>query len=143
MGTLKRLFSKRKIKISDDHTQEIDPFYSDIDIEQIGIYQIHFNRIIEKVDVSNYTKWSMGKDFNKTKLESDDEWIIEQLLIAAEDGINGALLQNMVNQYFFADILQRQSEKSRWISRVIHRNFPDDYFPDGNTLRKMMELLSL
>lgn len=138
----KLLGKKNKIKIAEIHSQEIDPFYSEIDIEQIGLYQLHFNKILEKVDVLNYTKWSLSQDYDREKLNGDDEWMYDYLVNAEKDGINGGILQNMVNQYFFADILQREAEKSIWISRVIHRKSDEDYFPDGQQLRRIMELLS-
>ena len=63
------------------------------------------------------------------------------LLKAEKDGINGALLQNMVNQYFFADILQREQDKHHWTRRVMHPR-DTEYFPGGTQTRIMLEMVS-
>ena len=90
----------------------------------------------------NYTHWSMSRDYDRTRLDTDDEWMGDVLEQAQQDGLVGAFLQNMVNQYFFADVLQREEDQRRWVRRVMHPQGPTEYFPPAAQMRGMMEVLS-
>lgn len=142
MGILDKLFGKKKkIEISPIYNQEIDSYYELVQIELIGMYQHHFDRIIKSIDVNNYTKWSLSQEHNKEKLQKEDDWMYDQFVEIENSGLKGGLLQNMINQYFFADQLMREMDKSSWVKRVLYRKYPNDYFPDGSQMRGMMNML--
>ena len=146
MGFLNSLLKKPvKLRIPTEHQREpVDPFYADFNVEDISLYQLHFNRIVEHVDLANYTKWSMSDDsHDRARREADDKWMYDYLMrIEKEERVKGAVLQNMVNQYFFADILERELQKDHWISRVLHRQPTDDYFPDAARTHMVVGMVS-
>jgi len=146
MGTIEKfirsLFKRSNTNIPQEHFRNVDPLYAAINIEDVGVYKRYFDNIIAHVDVDNYTKWSMSRDYDRNQLQKDDAWMYQILLEADRDGIKGALLQNMVNQYFFADILERHLDKPRWVRRVMHPDPERNYFPDGRTMRLIMERVS-
>ena len=142
MGLFKRIFgSRRRTRIPHEHSEPVDPLYSDINVEDVGVYQRYFDKIIAHVNVENYTRWSMSRSYDRRNLEADDDWMYGVLQEAERDGISGGMLQNMVNQFFFADILMREQDKRCWIRRVMHPH-PTDYFPGGAQTRTMMEMVS-
>lgn len=142
MNIFKKIFSSKPLKtqIPNFQMEAIVAFYERIPIEEIALYQIHFDKIINKLDVSNYTKWSKSKKYDRIKLGEEDKWMYEMLVKAEGDGINGALLQNMINQYFFADIFQREIDKKWWVQRVVYGKYTD-YFPNAQRMRNILELL--
>ena len=143
MGILDRLFRRRpRTRVPREHAEPVDPFYADISVEDIGVYQRYFHKIIGHVDVGNYTDWSMSCEYGRLRMDADDEWMDDVIREANRDGISGALLQNMVNQYFFADILEREQDKQHWVRRVMHPRPPQEYFPPGAQMRGMMEMVS-
>ena len=143
MGILGRLFRRRpRASVPREHSEPVDPFYVDINVEDIGVYQRYFDKIIGHVDVGNYTDWSMSRENDRLRMDADDEWMDDVFREANRDGISGALLQNMVNQYFFADMLEREQDKQHWVRRVMHPRSPREYFPPAAQMRGMMEMVS-
>ncbi len=146
MRFLNFLFKRSvKLQIPTEHLREpVDPFYADFNVEDISLYQLHFNRIVEHVDLVNYTKWSKSDDsHDRARREADDVWMYDYLMrIEKEEGVKGAVLQNMVNQYIFADILVRELRKDHWINQVLHPRPTDDYFPDAARTRMVVGLVS-
>ena len=143
MGILGRLFRRRaRTHIPLEHSEPVDLFYAEINVEDIGVYQRFFDRIIGHVDVTNYTNWSMSREYDRPRMDADDAWMYEVFHAADRDEISGGLLQNLVNQYFFADMLEREKDKRRWVRRVMHPRPPHEYFPPGAQMRGMMEAVS-
>ena len=139
---LHRLFRQLpKTNIPPAHREPVDPLYADINVEEIGVYQRYFDEIVRHVDLDNYTKWSMSREYDRAKMDVDDAWMYQVLLKAEKDGISGPLLQNMANQYFFADILERETEKHHWVRRVMHPH-ATEFFPGATQMRLMMESVS-
>lgn len=131
------IFSGIKNKI-----KGIDPFYEQIKNEEIGLYQHYFNKIILSIDISNQTKWSKSQGYNKEQLDKDDD-LMENIIIneAKKDGLIPRFLQVMLNQYFFADVYQRENIKDSWVKKVIYRK-DIDYFPDGWSMCNLLEKLN-
>jgi hypothetical protein len=147
MRFLNSLFGSRApkqsvLRIDPRHgKQPVDPFYVNFDIEKIAAYQRHFERIVAKVDVENYTKWSQSAAYNRQGLDADDEWTHEYVKQAEQqDCISGDVLLTIVNQFYFADWLAREMDRGEWVKRVLYRQ-PTDYFPDANRLRMVLSLV--
>ncbi len=86
------IFRRRpRIEIPQEHAEPLDRLYVDICVEDIGVYQRYFEKIIEHVDVANYTQCSLSREYDCAKLDSDDEWMHGVLQQANQDGIAGAL----------------------------------------------------
>jgi hypothetical protein len=47
----------------------------------------------------------------------------------------------MVNQYFFADERFHELDQDTWVTRVLRRK-DVDYFPDGFSVRRLLETVS-
>jgi hypothetical protein len=129
----KRMLSKLK---------GIDPFYEDMKVEQIALYQHYFAKIIQAVDVSNSTSWSRSEPYDRSRLAADDE-VMEKIIVgeAAREGLSPSYLQIIVNQYFLADERFRELDKDTWAKRVLYRK-EVDYFPDGWATRRLLEKAS-
>lgn len=121
---------------------DIDPFYEEIEKDQIASYQEYVKKLINLIDIENHTKWAQRKLYNKQQMNKDEQ-TMENIIVnqAAKEGLNPALLQVMLNQYFFADPYQRAMDKDNWAWRVIHRKDVDD-FPDGLAMRNLLEKLT-
>lgn len=117
----------------------IDPFYEDVEVEQIGLYQRYFAKVIGAVDVWNNTQWSRSECYDRARLAADDE-VMEKIIVeeATRKGLSASYLQIMVNQYFFADEYFRELDRDTWVRRVIYRK-DVDYFPDGWSTRRLLE----
>ncbi|NTU50623.1 MAG: hypothetical protein HGA87_07110 [Desulfobulbaceae bacterium] len=133
MSFLKGLLNKAK---------GIDPFFEDVKTEQIDLYQHYFKKVIQSVDVSTQTGWSMGKSYDREQFLRDQD-LMEQIICgeAGPEGLSPAILQVIVNQYFFADVYQREMDREQWTKRVIYRKNPD-YFPSGWGVRKILDEVS-
>ena len=120
----------------------IDPCYEEVKTEQVGLYQHYFSKLINSIDIDTQTKWSQSKDYDRQQMAKDEE-VIEKIvtLEAASEGLSPAILQVMVNQYFFADVYQRELDKENWVKRVLHRK-DVDYFPDGWQVRTLLEKIT-
>jgi hypothetical protein len=130
-------FSRIKTKI-----KGIDPFYEEVRTEQIGLYQHYFSKLINSIDIDTQTMWSQSKDYDKQQMAKDEE-VIEKIVTveAVHEGLYPAILQVMVNQYFFADVYQRELDKEKWVKRVLHRK-DVDYFPSGWQVRTLLEKIT-
>lgn len=120
----------------------IDPFYEQIKNEQIDLYQHYFNKIILSIDIGNQTKWSKSQSYNKEQMNKDDD-LMENIIIneAKKEGLIPRFLQVMLNQYFFADVYQRENVKGSWVKKVIYRK-DVDFFPDGWNMCNLLEKLN-
>jgi len=128
------MFEKLKAKLL-GHAE----FYSDLAASQVAMYQLYFDKVMSEVDVLNNTHWSRGQQYDRIRLSLDDkamERIIAKEAVAA--GLNPAYLQIIVNQYFFADELQREFDRNQWVKRVLNRK-QVDYFPDPWAVRKALQ----
>ncbi len=91
------IFSKVKNKITG-----IDSFYGEVQREQIGLYQHYFDKIIDSIDIDTQTKWSKSEKYNREQMEKDEDAMEIIANEAAREGLAPAILQVMVNQYFFS-----------------------------------------
>jgi hypothetical protein len=109
----------------------IDPFYSEIRKNQVELYQAYFERLLKAVNVDNFTKRSSGEEYDKTVADQDDKKIENIVVEEAQikDELLPVYLQVIFEQYFFADVWKRETDKHNWVHRVIHRKSVD-YFPD-------------
>lgn len=122
MGLLDFLSGKPKIT---------EPAYDDIPMEHIALYQYFFEKIIDFVDVENYTKWAKGHKHDRSQHDVDDERM-EKFVFKefSNTKLSPATMQVMVHQYFFADVFKREADKKKWVYRVMHRK-EIDYFPSA------------
>ncbi len=116
-----------------------DPFYEEVKTEQIGLYQHYFSKLINSIDIDTQTKWSQSNDYDRQQMAKDEE-IMERIIAveAAGEGLSPAILQVMVNQYYFADAYQRELDKENWVKRVLHKK-DVDYFPGGWQMRTLLD----
>ena len=103
-----------------------DRFYSEVPREHISLYQHYFTKVINSIDVDTETNWSMSKPYNKEQFKKD-EAVMEEIIVseAAAEGLSPAIFQVIVHQYFFADVYQREMDKSHWVQRVMRLKEPD------------------
>lgn len=109
----------------------IDPFYSEIRKDRVGLYQAYFERLLEVVNIDNFTKRSTGEEYDKAVADQDDI-TIEKIIVdeaQTKDVLLPVYLQVILEQYFFADVWKRETDKHNWVNRVMHRKSVD-YFPD-------------
>ena len=109
----------------------IDPFYSDIRKNQVDLYQKYFERLLNVVDIDNSTKRSRGEDYDKA-ISEKDEMTIESIIVEEgqeKDNLLPVYLQVILEQYFYADVWERERDKHHWVNRVLRRENVD-YFPD-------------
>ena len=113
----------------------IDPFYAEIPKDKIVAYQRYVERVLSTVNVSNYTNWTMGKEYDKAIMQEDDRRMEEIIRgeAVASDRLIGPFLQVMLHQYYAADIVAREMDKEDWVRRVMHRE-RIDYFPDPRAI---------
>lgn len=117
----------------------IDPFYEEVKTEQIDLYQHYFSKLVNSIDIDTQTKWSQSKDYDRQQMSKDEEAMEKIITVeAASEGISPAILQVMVNQYFFSDVYERELDKENWIKRVLHRK-DVDYFSGGREVRTLLE----
>ena len=121
------------------------PYYSKIDENNINIYQKYFEKIIKNVHVGNFTKWSLNHEYDKKQLERDNKVIIRYIDEATDIGLNSKYLKMIVFQYFFADVIAREINKSEWVSTVIniHKQGNRSFFPPALQLEKTLFLSNL
>lgn len=119
---MKRLIAKIK---------GIDPFYLEIKKSQVELYQAYFERLLEAINVDNYTKRSSGEEYDKAVANLDDNTIEKITVEEAQnkDNLLPVYLQVILEQYFYADVWKREFDKHGWVHRVLHRKSVD-YFPD-------------
>ena len=117
----------------------IDPFYEELDIEKIALYQHYFNKVINTIDVDNHTRQARRKEYDKQQMEMDEE-IMEKIIAvkASTAGLFPVILQVLTTQYFFADTYEREKDKDAWVKRVMNRKAVD-YFPSGWATHEMLE----
>lgn len=126
MRIMKRLIAKIK---------GTDPFYSEMEKNKIGLYQKYFDRLLKSVNVDNFTNRSAGKEYDKAVARQDDITIEKIIVEEAQkkDGLLPVYLQVIFEQYIFADVWERESDKHNWVNRVLHRKNVD-YFPDATRI---------
>ena len=109
----------------------IDPFYSEIKKNQVGLYQAYFERLLLSINVDNFTRRNSGEKYDN-KVANQDGNIIEKIITKEaqiKDDLLPVYLQIILEQYFFADAWERETDKHNWVHRVMHRKRVD-YFPD-------------
>jgi len=113
-----------------------DPIHGSVEQGKERIYQRYFERILDKIDVQNFTNQTLGKTHDSHRRESDYK-IVEEIVNTAADnhGLLPVVLQVMLEQFFWADVYMREFDKSKWIYRVMDRE-DDDFFPDSMTVYK-------
>lgn len=114
----------------------VDSIYENVKSGTEALYQQYFERALSKIDVENFTNQTRGKFCNKQKLTSDYK-LVEKITTEAKekDDLSPMVLQVMLEQYFWADVIFREMEKGKWIYRVINRK-DEDFFPDSMTIYK-------
>ena len=116
-----------------------ESLYFNLQSDQILLYQHYFNKVLNAVDVNNYTMWAEGKNCDKSKMSIDDKKMQDIITNeASSEGLDPAYLQVMVHQYFFADVWQRESDKNSWVKQVLNRK-STDYFPDSWAVYKLLK----
>lgn len=121
--------------------KSIDPFYEDVKMEQIDLYQHYFSKLISSIDLDTQTKWSQSKDYDRKQMEKDEEIMGKIAGEAASEGLSPDIFQVMVNQYFLADVYQREMDRENWIKRILHRK-DVDYFPGGRQVRTLLDIVT-
>ena len=98
------------------------------------LYQKYFEEALSKIDVQNFTNQTLGKPFDKARIESDYR-VVEEISNKAKDcgNLSPAIIQVMLEQYFWGDAYMREMEKNKWIYRVMNRK-DEDFFPDSTTV---------
>lgn len=131
------IFSKLKSKLNG-----IDPAFEEVKSEQIGLYQHYFDKVINSIDLVTQTNWSQSKEYDRQQMNLDEE-VMEKIIAvdAAHEGLSPAILQIMVNQYFFADVYQREIDRDNWVKRVMYRK-NEDYFPSGWAVFSLLQKVS-
>ena len=117
-----------------------DPAYADINENQIRLYQKYLDGLFTVIDVDNYTLWSTSKEYDKEKMKRDDR-LMEKVCCteAASHGLSPAVLQTMVNQYFFADPWLREQYQGTWVDTVVYNNDKVSFFPGAGDTRKLLD----
>ena len=120
-----------------------DPFYKEINEDQIALYQKYLDGLFAVIDIYNYTLWSMSKDYDRKRLERDDR-LMEKLCCeeAPSHDLSPVYLQIMVNQYFFADAWLRERYQSTWVETVVYNQERVTFFPEARKVRKLLEAVS-
>ena len=120
----------------------VDPAYDDVTDAQLPRYQLYIDKVLAEIDIDTETAWSANRPYDKQQFFRD-EATIERIIAheAAAEGLNPAVLQVMVNQYFFADVYQRERDRDRWAYRVLHRK-DVDYFPDPVAIADLLNRAS-
>ena len=111
----------------------IDYFYTDLNTEQIALYQKYVNRMLEAVNVNNLTERSLGRMHDKPAVDADYKKIDAILTEAEKDSLEPGYLQVIFEQYIFADAMMREKYKSSWVKTVMKRK-STDFFPDPNAI---------
>ena len=120
-----------------------DPFYTDVNEDQISLYQGYLDRLVGMLDIENIIQWLMSKKYDREKLLRDDR-LLEKICCedAESDGLSAVYLQIMINQYFFADPHLRESYQSTWVETVVYNQEKLSFFPRATKVRKMLEAVS-
>ncbi len=120
-----------------------DPFYMDIQEEQVSLYQGHLDRLVGMIDIENIRRWAMSTEYDREALERDDR-LLEKVCCkeAASHGLSPVYLQIMINQYLFADPDVREPHLETWVETVVYSRDKADFFPRATKVRKMLEALS-
>jgi len=124
-------FSKTAMRKFIARIRGIDPFYSEILKNQVDLYQKYFARLLNTVDIENSTKRSRGEDYDSIVSDKDNK-AIEKIIVEEaqeKDNLLPVYLQVILEQYFYADVWEREKDKYHWVNRVLHRK-KVDYFPD-------------
>ena len=131
----KRLFRKKK--------RPADPFYAEIQKDQIGLYQKYFKGLCAGVDIDNYTLWSKSNKYDREKLKRDSR-LIERFCCeeVASHGLSPEYLQTMIHQYVLADPWLRERYQSTWIKTVVYNKEKLTFFPAAQKVRRLLEVVS-
>ena len=114
-----------------------DEFYAEVKDHEIPHYQYFFERTLKSVSIENQTNWALGKKYDKVRLDKDDDSMYEIAMEAEKTGLAPVFLQIMVNQYFFADPIERELYSDQWAKKVVYRG-DIDCFPSGWAVRKLI-----
>ena len=109
-------------------------FFSELRSGQVSTYQKYFQNIIEQVDIGTDSDWAQGRPYDKDQLRKNDKLTALIREEAASDGLSQHYIQMFYYLYIFADPYFREIDQSNWVSRVLNREDPADYFPDPWTL---------
>ena len=120
----------------------IDPAYDNVRTGQLPRYQHYFERVLASVDLDTQTNWGMSRPYNKQQFLKNEE-AIERIIVgeAVPEGLRPAVLQVMVNQYFLADVWQRERDREQWARRVLYRK-KVDYFPSASAVVELLQRVS-
>lgn len=121
----------RRLKVK---LKGVDPFYEELDEQEIDSCQKYFEMVIRATDLATQTAWAQSRDYDQGQMDRDEE-LMEQIIAndAVKAGLQPMVLQIMVNQYFLADTYLRERDRETWVDRVIHRK-DVDYFPAANNV---------
>jgi len=98
------------------------------------LYQKYFEEILNKIDLKSLTSWAQNKSHLEGENEKNAKSIVEITNRALDErGLFPQVLLVMLLQYIFADVYQREINKSKWIYKVMNRE-DIDYFPDSNAI---------
>ena len=115
-----------------------DPIYKNVISGTEPLYQQYFERILELIDVQNFTNQTLARPHEKSRIEGDNKIVEELINLAKEkDNLLPVVLQIMLDQYFWADVYMREMGKEKWIYRVMNRK-DEDFFPDSMTVYKTL-----
>lgn len=98
----------------------IHPFYAEMKLTQIALYQHYFNEMIAAVDVENLTNKTQGRPFSQESYDKDYKDLNAVLHKAEAEGLMSHYLQVLFEQYIWADVLGRVWHKQDWVRTARH-----------------------
>lgn len=112
-------------------TLTLDEIYKHIKKEEEPLYQKYFEEVLDKIDVQNFTNQTLKKSFKKNKVGIEYQ-TIEKIANRAKkrNHLSPLILQIMLEQYFWADIIMREVYKKEWVYKVMNRE-NEAFFPDS------------
>jgi hypothetical protein len=127
------MFHKRKLAA--------DPFYSEIEEDQIGLYQKYIGALFAVIDIDNCTIWTKSSYYDKEKLARDMRIIARVSIdLGASHGLCPEFLQTMIYQYLFTDIWLRKPYKSTWAKTVVYKRENRRFFPAAQSVQRLLEI---
>lgn len=108
-----------------------DLIYRNVNKSNRSRYQRYFIEALNSIDLQNFTNQTLGRAYDKGRIKSDYKQV-EKIFnnVKRKHNLSPVILQIMLEQYIWADIYLRETDKNDWIKRVTHRK-NEDYFPNS------------
>lgn len=120
-----------------------DPVFERVISDQIDRYQRCFNHLLEGIDINTQTCWAHSKHYDRARFDSDSKMMQARLDKMGHEfpDLDPAVVWIMANQYFFADTLERERDRTTWVRTVLHRQ-DIDYFPTGSAVLMILRQMN-